>query len=62
MYLITKWFGTFLCNKKRIVDKILFAKNEKVIYNKMLKIQQGEILREEKKITKDAKDIFVNEY
>lgn len=61
MYLITKWFGTFLCDKKRIVKKILFAKNEKIIYRKMLKIQQREVLAEEKKITKSAKDIFVNE-
>ena len=61
MYLITKWFGTFLYDKKRIVDKILYAKNEKVIYQKILKIQKREILPEEKKITKGAKDIFVNE-
>ncbi len=61
MYLITKWFGTFLCNKKSIIDKILFSKNVKIIYQKMLKIQHIEILQEEKKITKNIGDIIVNE-
>jgi len=61
MYLVTKWFGTFLIDKKSIIDKILFSKNVKVLYKKMIKIQQGEILPEEKRITKNVKDIIVNE-
>jgi nucleolar protein 56 len=60
MYLITKWFGTFLCDKNGIKNKILFQKDEKEISKRLLKIEKKEILPEEKKITKDA-DVIVNE-
>jgi nucleolar protein 56 len=61
MYLITKWFGIFLCNKDGIIDKFLFKKDAKEISKKILKIQQNEILPEEKKIVKNIKDIIVKE-
>ena len=61
MYLITKWFGTFLCDKDEINKKILFPKNIKSISNRILKIEQGEILAEEKKITKNVTEIIVSE-
>jgi len=61
MYLITKWFGTFLCDKNGIVNKILFLKDVKVIYKKMLKIQQNEIIPEEIKIIKNVDEIIVNQ-
>ena len=60
MYLITRWFGTFLCDKKGIKNKILFPKNEKEISKKLLKIDKKEILSEEKKISKGI-DVIVNE-
>ena len=53
MYLITKWFGVFLLDKGKIVDKILFKKNEEEISKKLKKIKNKEILFEEKKIIKD---------
>jgi len=62
MYLITKWFGTFLYDKNSINEKILFPKNIKSISNRMLKIKKGDILTEEKKISKNIKKIIVNEY
>jgi nucleolar protein 56 len=62
MYLITKWFGVFLCNKKEIIQKILFPKKEKEIFKRLEKIRNNEILSEEKKIIKkNKKDIVVNE-
>ncbi len=61
MYLITKWFGIFLCDKESIIDKILFSKDVKVISKKIIKTQQNEILTEEKKIVKNVKDVIVNE-
>lgn len=60
MYLITRWFGTFLCDKKGIIKKILFPKDEKEIYKRLLKIDKKEILTEEKKIIKGI-DVTVNE-
>jgi len=60
MYLITRWFGTFLCGKKGIKSKILFPKNEKEISKILLKIEEKKILTEEKKISKGI-DVIVNE-
>ncbi len=60
MYLITKWFGTFLFDKKGIKKKILFPKDEKEIAEKILKIKNQEILDEERKISK-RKELIVNE-
>ncbi len=53
MYLVTKWFGTFLCDKKGVQKRILFPKDETKIAEKLLKIERNEILPEEKKIIKD---------
>ena len=60
MYLITKWFGKFLCENKGLKNKILFPKNEKEIFERLLKIDKKEMLFEEKKISKGI-DVIVNE-
>ena len=60
MYLITKWFGTFLCDKKGIQSKILFPKDAKEISKRLQKIEKNELLPEEKKIAKNVK-VIVNE-
>ena len=60
MYLITRWFGTFICDKNHIKDKILFPKNPDEIAKRLLKIENQEILAEEKKIIEGA-DAIVNE-
>ncbi len=52
MYLITKWFGTFLCDKTGIKKYILFPKDEKKLAKNLLKISQGKILTEEKELSK----------
>ena len=61
MYLITKWFGIFICDKKKINNKILFSKDENEIAKRLLKIDKNEILTEEKKIVKGLKKIIVSE-
>jgi len=60
MYLITKWFGTFICDKKEIQNKILFPKDENKIAKRLLKIDDNEILSEENKIAK-GKKVIVSE-
>ena len=60
MYLITRWFGTFLCNEKNIKDKILFPKDPEKIAKRLIKIDKKEILSEEEKIAKNT-DVTVNE-
>jgi nucleolar protein 56 len=61
MYLLTKWFGTFLFDKDDKIIKLLFPKDEKEIAKRLNKIANNEILSEEKKIVKDIKDIIVSE-
>jgi nucleolar protein 56 len=61
MYLITKWFGTFICDKRGIKNKILFPKDENEIAKRLLKIGKNEVLKEENKITKGIKEIMVSE-
>jgi nucleolar protein 56 len=60
MYLITKWFGTFLCDKKGIQKKVLFSKDEKEIAKRLQIIEKKEILSDEKKIVKDV-EVIVSE-
>ena len=60
MYLITKWFGTFLCDKSGIKNKIFFPKDKKEVAKRLKKIDKDEILFEEKKLIKDV-NVKVNE-
>jgi nucleolar protein 56 len=60
MYLITKWFGTFIFDKTGLKKKILFSKNIKDISKILKKIDKSEILAEEKKISKNI-EVIVNE-
>jgi nucleolar protein 56 len=61
MYLITKWFGTFLINKKGIQNQILFPKNKKTLTKKLTAIQNQEILPEEIRISKKTTNLIINE-
>ena len=57
MYLITRWFGTFLYNEKCVVKKILFPKSAEEIATRLEIIGRGEILKEEKKLAGNKKPI-----
>lgn len=59
-YLITKWFGTFLCDETTIQKEILFPKQDKEIMQRLREIEKNTILAEENKITKDTQ-VIVNE-
>jgi nucleolar protein 56 len=55
MFLITKWFGTFLCDDDgRPVEYKLFPKESEAIGKRLKLIDDGEILAEENKIIKSA--------
>jgi nucleolar protein 56 len=60
MYLVTKWFGTFLCDKNKIKKQILFPKNAEKIIKRLQEIGKNDILSEEKKLTKGT-IVTVNE-
>jgi nucleolar protein 56 len=59
-YLITKWFGTFLCDNTGVQKEILFPKHEKEIVQRLREIEKNNILEEEKKIVKNT-NVIVNE-
>ncbi len=52
MKLVTKWFGVFLVDEDEIVKYELFPKNSDEIAERLKKINDGEILDEEEKLTK----------
>ena len=60
MYLITKWFGTFLCDKNKIKKEILFPKDAEEILKRLKEIEKNKVLSEEKNLAKDIK-VIVNE-
>lgn len=60
MYLVTKWFGTFLYDTTNVKQYILFPKDEKKLAERLLMISQGKILPEEKKLSKNI-DVTVFE-
>ena len=60
MHLITKWFGTFLCDEKGVQKEILFPKKTNEIAKRLAKIDKNEILPEEKKLSKGI-DVTVGE-
>ena len=59
-YLITKWFGTFLCDETGVQKEILFPKHEKEIVQRLREIEKNNVLEEEKKIVKNT-NVIVNE-
>ena len=60
MFLITKWFGVFLHDGEGIVEYRLFPKDEKEIAKRLLIIEEGGILDEEKELSR-GKDVNVVE-
>lgn len=54
MYLVTRWFGTFLFDENgNLVKKYLFPKHSEEIAEKLQMIFHGEILEEEKTLVKN---------
>lgn len=53
MFLVTRWFGTFLCNDEGDVhDHKLFPKEPEAIAKRLKRIEDGEILSEERELVK----------
>jgi nucleolar protein 56 len=63
MYLITKWFGIFLFDDKGICKKNIFFKDVNKIVKNLERIENNEILFEEKKIIRNLKEnsLIINE-
>lgn len=59
-YLLTKWFGSFLCDETHVQNKILFPKKAKEIAKRLRDIENHVILEEEKELIQNIPAI-VNE-
>ncbi|MBN1280402.1 MAG: hypothetical protein JXA00_02005 [Candidatus Thermoplasmatota archaeon] len=58
--LITKWFGTFLCDETGVQDNILFPKDVQELTRRLRDMQDNNILEEELTIVHD-RPVVVNE-
>ena len=61
MILVTKWFGVFLCDDTKVVDKRLMPKDAGSIAEKLAVMQRGGILPEETELSRDRKKLRVSE-
>ena len=60
MYLVTKWFGTFLFDNTTVIKEILFPKNAEQLAQRLQKIKNKSILDEEKTLAQNN-SVIVNE-
>jgi len=61
MILVTKWFGVFLCDDTKVMDKRLMPKDPALMAEKLAVMQRGSILPEEAELAKDQKKLRVSE-
>ena len=59
--LITKWFGVFLCEENRILDKRLMPKDSEEIAQKLAVMQRGGILPEEAELAHGQVKLMVGD-
>lgn len=61
MILVTKWFGVFLCDGTKIIDKRLMSKDAKHIAEKLAVLQSGSVLPEEKELSEGRVKLQVSD-
>ena len=61
MILVTKWFGCFLCDENRILEKRLFPKDANIIAEKLALMQRGGTLPEEQELVEGKSKMFVTD-
>lgn len=59
--LVTKWFGVFLCEENRILDKRLMPKDSDEIAEKLATMQKGWILDEEYELAHGQEKLMVGD-
>jgi len=58
MLLVTRWFGTFLCEGEEIRASRLFPKEPAAIAQRLAAIQRGEVLAEERELGPRAREVL----
>ena len=61
MILVTKWFGSFLCDDEKIIDKRLFPKDAAQISERLVIMQKGGTLPEEQELVEGKNKMFVSD-
>ncbi|MDY0293224.1 MAG: ribosomal biogenesis protein [Candidatus Methanomethylophilaceae archaeon] len=61
LFLVTKWFGVFLCEENRIVDKRLMPNDPEAVADKLASLQRGNILPEERELAEGRTKLNVSE-
>ncbi len=59
--LVTKWFGVFLCDGEKVIDKRLMPKDADAIAEKLALVQRGGILPEEQQLAEGRERLAVSE-
>ncbi len=54
-FLVTKWFGSFLCEGSRVIDSRVFPPEAEEIAQRLARVQRGEVLEEEKDLVGERK-------
>jgi nucleolar protein 56 len=54
-YLVTKWFGVFLCDSEGIKENLLFSKTAETLAEKLSTMDSQAILKEERSLVKGKK-------
>jgi nucleolar protein 56 len=61
MYLVTTWFGSFLIDEEEIVEKRLFPEDKEEIAQRLIRVENWKMLREENELVKNVEEFFVVE-
>jgi nucleolar protein 56 len=59
--LTTTWFGTFLLEDSEVVNSVLFPKEPEALAKRMLLVEDGKVLAEERRLAEGLDDFFVTE-
>lgn len=61
MLLHTTWFGTFLLEDGDVAESVLFPKDPEALAERMLRVDEGKLLREERRLVSDLDEFLVTE-
>ena len=61
MMLVTKWFGAFLCDGRRVVEHRLLPRDPDALASKLAEMQRGGVLPEEKELAEGRERLSVAE-
>lgn len=61
MYLVTTWFGSFLIKDDEIIEKKLFPMEKEEIAQRLIRVEDWKMVREENELVKNLEEFFVLE-